>query len=143
MGKKEGLRPFFCLWGIGRRDLEMNNSGQLYMAIDGSGRSELAKPVADLTSSPATKAVLLTAAMVSDTADLPTYVKALRIYNGSAAAVTLLVTPLRSADAVPITVPAGVSTLEPISVRRIWSTGSTGLVSGLTAGTVEVLLFTE
>lgn len=96
---------------------------------------------------PATKAVKLTSAMVSDTTDLAAYAKALRVYNGSSAAITLLVTPEFSAsdlaaDAVPITVPAGVASYEPISVRRIWSTGSTGLVAALGAGTVEVLLLT-
>ena len=92
-------------------------------------------------------AVKLTAAMVSDTADIATYAKALRVWNGSSAAVTLMVTPLMAASdlaaaAVPITVPAGAVMLEPIAVRRVWSTGSTGLVSALGAGTVEVLLFT-
>lgn len=98
--------------------------------------------------SPATRATLLTTGMVSDSADLATYAKALRVYNGSSAAVTLLVTPelaedSTSAGAVPVTVPAGVSTYEALGVRRIWSTGSTGLVAALTAGTVEVLLLTQ
>ncbi len=99
-------------------------------------------------SSPATDVTNLTTAMVSDSTDLATYPKALRVYNGSSAAVTLLVTPEFAASdlaaaAVPITVPAGVSSWEPIGVRRIWSTGSTGLVAALTAGTVEVLLATN
>jgi len=97
--------------------------------------------------SPAVEAVRLTAAMVSDTVDLSTYAKAIRLWNGSAAAVTLMVTPLGAAGdaaayAVPITVPAGIPTYEPISVRRIWSTGSSGLLAGLAAGTIEVLLLT-
>ena len=96
---------------------------------------------------PATRAVRLTAAMLSDTADLAAYAKALRVWNGSAGTVTLLITPLTgvsdlAADAVPITIPAGAATLEPISVRRIWSTGSTNLAAGLADGTVEVLLLT-
>lgn len=98
--------------------------------------------------SPATKATKLTVVMASDITDLAIYAKALRVYNGSSAAVTLLVTPELAAsdlaaDAVPITVPAGVSTYEALGVRRIWSTGSTGLVAALTAGTVEVLLLTQ
>lgn len=97
--------------------------------------------------SPARDAVKLTSAMLSDTTDLATYAKALRVWNGTTANVTLLVTPLTgvsdlAADAVPITIPAGAATLEPISVRRIWSTGSTNLAAGLAAGTVEVLLLT-
>lgn len=36
--------------------------------------------------------------------------------------------------------PASMVSLEPFGARRIWSTGSTGLVAGLTAGTVEVVL---
>lgn len=97
--------------------------------------------------SPAVEATALTLAMVSDTADLTTYAKALRIWNGSAAAVTLMVTPSAAtsdlaAAAVPITVPSGAAGYEAVSVRRIWSTGSTGLLAGLTAATVEVLLLT-
>jgi hypothetical protein len=96
----------------------------------------------------AVDAVKLTAAMLSDTADLSTYAKALRIWNGSATAVTLKVTPLRASDdtvagAVTVTVPAGVAAWEPISIRRIWSTGSTGLAAALAAGTMEVLLVVE
>jgi hypothetical protein len=97
---------------------------------------------------PATGAVRLTSAMVSDTTDLPTYAKAFRIWNGSGALVTLMVTPLHATDdtaagAVPLTLPAGVVGYEAMAVRRIWSTGSTGLGAGLVAGTVEVLLLTE
>lgn len=96
---------------------------------------------------PAQAAVKLTTSMLSDTAPLATCAKALRVWNGSSAAVTLMVTPLMSssdlaADAVPITVPAGTVCPEPIAVRRIWSTGSTGLAAALAAGTVEVLLLT-
>lgn len=96
---------------------------------------------------PARAAVKLTSAMVSDTADLPTYAKALRVWNGTGGTLSLMVTPLRAADdtaagAVPLTLP-GVVGYEAIAVRRIWSTGSTGLVAGLAAGTVEVLLLTE
>lgn len=97
---------------------------------------------------PAADAVRLTAAMLSDTVDLAPYAKALRVCNASTAAVTLLVTPLHAVDdgasgAVPLTVPAGLSCWEPLSARRIWSTGSTGLAAGLAAGTVEVVLATE
>lgn len=95
--------------------------------------------------SPAVEAVKLTAAMVSDTADLATYAKAVRIWNGTATALTVMATPLAAgsdlaAAAVPITVPAGSVGYEPISVRRVWSTGSTGLSAALAAGTAEVLL---
>ncbi|MBV5263162.1 spike base protein, RCAP_Rcc01079 family [Pinisolibacter aquiterrae] len=97
--------------------------------------------------SPAVEAVALTSAMVSDTADLATYAKALRVWNGGSSAITLLVTPLGAssdlaAAAVPITVPSGQAGYEAISVRRIWATGSTGLLAGLTAASVEVLLLT-
>lgn len=97
--------------------------------------------------SPAIEATLLTAAMVSDGVDLAPYAKALRICNAGSTAVTFKVTPLAAASdaaaaAVPITVPAGAVGYEPISVRRIWATGSTGLAAGLAAGTLEVLLLT-
>ena len=96
---------------------------------------------------PATRAVNLTTGMISDTADLAGAAKALRIYNGSSAAITVLVTPeqqtdVTSAGAIPITVPAGIAETVPLSVRRIWSTGSTGLAAGITAGTVCVTLYT-
>lgn len=110
-------------------------------------RSDRLATVTATRESPAVEVVRLTSAVVSDTTDLPTYAKAFRIWNGSTSAVTLMVTPLSAADdtsasAVPITVPAGVPTYEPISARRIWATGSTALVAGLGAGTVEVLLLT-
>lgn len=95
--------------------------------------------------SPALDAIALTPAMISDGTDLPTYAKALRIWNGSAAAVTVMATPLTAASdaaVVPITVPPGCLGYEPISVRRIWSTGSIGLAAALAAGTAEVLLLT-
>ena len=97
--------------------------------------------------SPADEVARLTQAMLSDTTDLTTYAKALRIWNGSAANVTLLVTPLAAgsdaaAAAVPITIPAGAALYEPISLRRVWSTGSTNLAAGLASGAVEVLLLT-
>ncbi|WP_398468532.1 hypothetical protein [Tardiphaga sp.] len=65
-------------------------------------------------------------------ADLPTVVRALRIT--CTAEVTLKITPAFKsdgatpavdADAVTITVPAGVS-WEPIWTRRVWATGSAG-----------------
>lgn len=91
---------------------------------------------------PATDVVKLTSAMVSDSADLAIYAKALRVWvPASAGAVTLMVTPLAATDdtaagAVPLTVPAGTAAWEPISVRRIWATGS---VAWNAAG-VEILL---
>jgi hypothetical protein len=91
-------------------------------------------------SGPSVDAVQLTSAMVSDTADLPTYAKALRIYVPSTgSAVTITVTPLGAASdtiSVPITVPPGGVTYEPISVRRIWATGSANLF----ATGVQILL---
>lgn len=97
--------------------------------------------------SPALDVMKLTSAMLSDTADLTVYAKALRIWNGSGGAVTVMATPLAAASdlaaaAVPITVPPGAVAYEAISVRRVWTTGSTGLAAALAAGTVEVLLLT-
>lgn len=97
---------------------------------------------------PGARGTALMAAMLSDTVDLTVYPKAMRVYNASAADIILRVTLEHepddtSAGAVPLTVPAGVLSIEPLSVRRIWSTGSTGLAAGLVAGTVQVLLITE
>jgi hypothetical protein len=91
-------------------------------------------------SGPAVDAILLTPALVSDTTDLPTYAKALRIYVPSGGSpVTLTVTPLAAGSdtiSMPITVPAGGVFYEAISVRRIWSTGSVNLF----AAGVQILL---
>jgi hypothetical protein len=91
-------------------------------------------------SGPSVDVIQLTSAMVSDTTDLATYAKALRVYVPSTgAAVTLSVTPLAAATdtvTVPITVPPGGVYYEAISVRRIWSTGS----SNLFATGVQILL---
>ncbi|TBW40978.1 hypothetical protein EYW49_02135 [Siculibacillus lacustris] len=97
---------------------------------------------------PAVEATTLTTLALSDTVDLPVCAKALRVWNGTGGKITLLVTPIKNADdglagAVPLSVPAGVVGYEAIAVRRIWSTGSTGLAAGLAAGTVEVILLTE
>ncbi len=92
-------------------------------------------------SAPAVDAVLLTSAMVSDTADLSVYAKAFRIYvpPTASASVTLLVTPLLAVsdtDTVPVTVPPGGCNYEAISARRVWSTGSANLF----ASGVEILV---
>lgn len=94
-------------------------------------------------SAPARRVAELTAAQLSDTADLTSYAKALRVWNGSGATVTLKVQPLLGDQPVRITVPDGAAGYEPIGVRRVLSTGSTGLAAGLAAGTVQVLLLTE
>ena len=101
---------------------------------------ELARTPSD-RSSPAVDVVQLTSGMVSDTVDLTTSAKAIRIYVPSTAsgAVTVRVTPLLSSSdsaSVPITVPPGGLSYEAISVRRIWSTGSANLF----ASGVEILL---
>lgn len=97
-------------------------------------------------SSPAEAGYNLTAAMVSDSADLAVYGKALRVRNGSTADVKIVVTPIHaSVDTATMTVTIGAGEREilPIAVRRIWSTGSTRLVAGIGADTVEVNVFTE
>lgn len=95
---------------------------------------------------PAEAGYNLTAAMMADDADLPIYGKALRIRNGSTADVKIVVTPLHAATdtaTIGFTIGAGEREILPVSVRRIWSTGSTGLAAALTAGTAEVQIFTE
>lgn len=94
-------------------------------------------------STPARRAEELTADLLSDTVDLTAYAKALRVWNGSGAAVTLMVQPILGNTPVRVTVPDGAAGYEAISARRILATGSTGLAAGLIAGTVQVLLLTE
>lgn len=97
-------------------------------------------------SAPAEAGYNLTAAMVADGVDLPIYGKSFRLRNASAADVKIAVTPMHAAaDASPmiLTVGAGDREVFSLAVRRIWSTGSTGLAAGLTAGTVECQIFTE
>jgi hypothetical protein len=95
-------------------------------------------------SAPAENAIALTAAMVADS-DLATYAKSFRVYNMSAAAIVVAVTPLHADDGakVSFTIGAGEKETIPLAVRRVWSTGSTGLAAGLGAGTVECQLYTE
>ena len=95
------------------------------------------------TESPISDGYQVTAAMVSDSADLPTYAQSLRIWNGTTGTIRLMVTLMRTesdlaAAAVPIDCPPGIS-WEPLRVRRIWSAGSTGLAAALTAGTASVV----
>lgn len=101
---------------------------------------------------PGRKVAKLAYGQISDASDLTIYAQSMRIYNGSAAAITLMVTPIDPGagdlitDAIPITVPAGACQWEPIGARRIWTTasGSTGLTSGGAIATgVEVLLVLE
>lgn len=79
-------------------------------------------------SSPARRASLVTP---NDGQDLPVFAKALRIFNPGSGSATLRVTYSGAADdatTVDLTVPPGL-TMEPSSVRRLWSTGTTaGLV---------------
>lgn len=94
---------------------------------------------------PAIEAVMLSTLDLSDTVDLSVYAKALRVWNGTSGNITLLVTPSginddSAAGAVALTVPAGVVGYEPISIRRVWSTGSTGLAAAITAGTAQIVL---
>jgi hypothetical protein len=95
------------------------------------------------TESPISDGYQVTAAMVSDSADLPTYAQSLRVWNGTNGTIRLRVTLMRteddtSAGAVAIDCPPGIS-WEPVRVRRIWSAGSTGLVAALGAGTASVV----
>lgn len=97
-------------------------------------------------SDPAVNAVNLTPADVSNENDLSVYPKALRVYNGSANPIVIVVTPVfadRDDAKVSHTIAAGGTERIDMGVRRIWSDGSTGLVAGLTLGSVEVVLYTE
>lgn len=71
---------------------------------------------------------------ISDDNDLsPLIAKSLRVYNGSASAVTLMCIAPDDKDAAfptPFTVPAGMSETLNFGARRIKATGSTGLITG-------------
>lgn len=95
---------------------------------------------------PAIDGYMLAPAMLSDTADLATYGKSLRIKNGTSSAIVIVVTPLRAeSDAAKLsfTVEAGDRETLAVAVRRVWSNGSTGLAAGLAAGTVECQIYTR
>lgn len=97
-------------------------------------------------SSPAEAGYNLTAAMVADDTDLPTYGKSIRIRNGTSVDVKIVVTPIRAESDTAVmtfTIGAGDRETLPLGLRRVWSSGSTGLVAGITAGTVEVQVYTE
>jgi hypothetical protein len=74
-------------------------------------------------SSPATQCAPITP---SDTTNLTHYAKALRVFvPGALAQATVRVTPLHATSdtAVTLTYAAGV-TIEPLAVRKVWSTGT-------------------
>jgi hypothetical protein len=85
-------------------------------------------PFHDTSASPVTPATLCMAVTPSDSTDIEPYPKALRIYvpadvDGGVGSVK--VTPKRAADDAPVTLkyPPGVYQL-PLSVRRVWATGT-------------------
>lgn len=76
---------------------------------------------------PASTALLLTP---SDGADLGSYARALRIYVPlSLGAASVRITPALAADDTPVTLTflAGVF-IEPLAIRKLWSTGTTPAV---------------
>jgi hypothetical protein len=78
--------------------------------------------IGNSSSDPSKSMVLIAAADADLTGNYP---KALRVY--SAAGCVVRVTPAKNADSatVDLTYPAGVFT-EPLCVRRVWTTGTTG-----------------
>lgn len=98
-------------------------------------------------SDPAGEAYNLASGNLSDTVNLAQTPKAFEVWNGTSSAVVVKVTPVGVTDADPspvtFTIPPLSLRLVPLGVRRIWSTGSTGLAAGLAAGTVEVVCYTR
>lgn len=97
--------------------------------------------IADSVSAPASSIDTLTYAMTSDTTDLSVTARSLRVYNGSANPVTLMVLAEDDTNQKAITIPAGSLSYEPIKVKRILRTGSTNLITAgaITTG-VEITL---
>jgi hypothetical protein len=85
----------------------------------------------DQTAAISAPAQLCVAVTPSDSAALAAYAKALRVYVPSAVAggvATVRVTPLRTindTDTVTLSFVPG-TTIEPLAVRQVWSTGTTG-----------------
>ena len=87
---------------------------------------------ASVATGQSTPARFITAVTPSDSTDLTLYAKALRISVPDATSnPTIRVTPVEAvsdSDTVTLPLPAGV-TIEPLSVRRVWATGTS---AGLT-----------
>ncbi len=94
-------------------------------------------------STPATRAENLISAMVSDTADLTNAAKAMLASNNGISMVVMAFIPADQTDPVTVPIPPGFWGVIPISARRILSTGSTGLVAGLAAGDLSIILLTR
>lgn len=93
---------------------------------------------------PARSGLNLLASDISDSVDLTHMPVAMRVRNGSAADIKMVIVPFEEYPpngTITITVGAGDREIIPIFARRIKSTGSTGLAAGITDGTVEVNLF--
>jgi hypothetical protein len=86
-------------------------------------------PFHNINTSPDAPAIDCVAVTPSDEADIEPYPKALRVYvpaTVSGGVATVKVTPKRGSDAAPVTFkfPPGVFQI-PLSVRRVWQTGTT------------------
>jgi hypothetical protein len=86
-------------------------------------------PFHDTNTSPDAPAVDCIAVTPSDGSDIEPYPKALRVYvpaSISGGVADVKVTPKRGSDAAPVTFkfPPGVYQI-PLSVRRVWATGTT------------------
>jgi hypothetical protein len=86
-------------------------------------------PFRDINTAPDAPAIDCIAVAPSDAADIEPYPKALRVYvpaGVSGGTATVKVTPKRASDAAPVTFtfPPGVFQI-PLSVRRVWQTGTT------------------
>ena len=135
------------------RALEVSGAGTgpfavMYGLLGSAGAGiEASDPVPTVSvADPGRKARKLVAADLSDSVDLAIPARAFRVSNQSTAKVVLLVTPADEASdtaATPITISPSSTGWEALSIRRVWSTGSTDLAAGLAAGTVEVVLITD
>jgi hypothetical protein len=86
-------------------------------------------PFHDINTSPIAPAIDCIAVTPSDTSDIEPYPKALRVYvpaNVAGGVANVKVTPKRASDAASVTLkfPPGVYQV-PLSVRRVWQTGTT------------------
>ena len=100
-----------------------------------TSRLQQTNPFVDYGTSPDTPATAAMAITPNDTTDLAIYAKAIRVLNTGSTSATLRVTPVNhtaddASGAIDLIFPPGLW-VEPLAVRRIWSTGTGATISAI------------